>query len=401
MKKLRRILSIMLCLFIAVGLAACGGGSATPATQAPAQTDTSTQQATSGETQSAENPDHFVLGMPWINNSADPATNSIGDNIRTVVEACGGEVMIVDMDSTPDGLINNISELISRGADAILFMPLAETMLPTVDAMCSEAGVYWGSMLRRITDESIYEQMMKSEYYAGGCYEDDELCGENLLLKMGELGVTNVACINITKGDTSSDLRDSGAAKGAAEAGINIVGTSYGILDPTDMTKTIESYLAAYPELDGIVVLGTYCMGALSIIEKALEDNGKAGEIKVGRIDFEQTMEEYFANGTFHVCYGAQCPIDPIMATVILVNKVIGTPIEEGPVIIITPYLPLSTAEEAESFTKYFVGDTPIYTKEEVRENLIRFYNPSVDKAYLEEMVAKYSVEDVVARHGK
>lgn len=401
MKKLRRILSIMLCLFLVAGLAACGSESAAPASQTPAETGTSSQQAAPADTQKAEAPEHFVLGMPWMTNSTEPTVKSIELNIRAAVEAAGGELIVTDMDMTPDGQINNISELISRGADAILFMPIAETMLPTADAMCSEAGVYWGSMLRRITDDSIREQIMKSEYYAGGCYEDEELCGENIMKKMGELGVTNVACINITKGDTSSDLRDAGAAKGAAEAGINIVGTTYGILDPTDMTKTIESYLAAYPELDGIVVLGTYCGGASAIIDKALEDNGKAGEVKIGRIDFGPEMEDYFEKGTFHVCYGAQMPYDPLMSAIILINKVIGTPVSEGPAIVITPYLPLTTAEDARNVSEYFYGDTPIYNSEEIKTEFLGFYNPAVDKAYLEDMVAKYSVEDVVARHGK
>ena len=401
MEKLRKILSIMLCVLMVAGLAACGGGSAAPASQAPAQADTTSQQAAPADTQKAEAPEHFVLGMPWITNSTDPTTNSISQNIKAAVEAAGGELIVTDMEMTPDGQINNISELISRGVDAIVFMPLAETMLPTVDAMCSEAGVYWGSMLRRITDDSIREQIMKSEYYAGGCYEDDELCGENIMKKMGELGVTNVACINITKGDTSSDLRDAGAAKGAAEAGINIVGTTYGILDPTDMTKTIESYLAAYPELDGIVVLGTYCGGALAIIEKALEDNGKAGQVKVGRIDFEPTMEEYFENGTFHICYGVQMPYDPFMSTIILINKVIGTPVSDGPAIVVTPYIPLTTAQEARDVTQYIYGDTPMYNQESIRAEFLGFYNPAVNKAYLEDMVAKYSVEDIVARNSK
>ncbi len=167
------------------------------------------------------------------------------------------------------------------------------------------------------------------------------------------------------------------------------------------MTKTIESYLAAYPELDGIVVLGTYCGGALAIIEKALEDNGKAGQVKVGRIDFEPTMEEYFENGTFHICYGVQMPYDPFMSTIILINKVIGTPVSDGPAIVVTPYIPLTTAQEARDVTQYIYGDTPMYNQESIRAEFLGFYNPAVNKAYLEDMVAKYSVEDIVARNSK
>ena len=77
-------------------------------------------------------------------------------------------------------------------------------------------------------------------------------------------------------------------------------------------------------------------------IEKALADHDKAGDIKVGRIDFETTLGDYLKEGTFNVSYGGQQQIDPRVSAVVLVNKVIGTPIvEEGPTNIITPYLDL------------------------------------------------------------
>ena len=92
---------------------------------------------------------------------------------------------------------------------------------------------------------------------------------------MAEMGVKNLCAINIAKGDTSSDLRDKGTAMGVEAAGINLLNTTYGITVTTDMTKTINSYIAAYPEMDGILLLGTYCPSALPTIEKALADNGK------------------------------------------------------------------------------------------------------------------------------
>ena len=81
--------------------------------------------------------------------------------------------------------------------------------------------------------------------------------------------------------------------------------------------------------MNGILVSGTYCGGAIPTIEKALADHDKDGEIKVGRIDFETTLGDYLKEGTFHVSYGGQQQIDPLMSAVILVNKVIGTPIVE------------------------------------------------------------------------
>ena len=136
--------------------------------------------------------------------------------------------------------------------------------------------------------------------------------------------------------------------------------------------------------------------------KKALEDNGKAGDIKVGRIDFESSLGDYLSEGTFHVSYGGQQQIDPLMSAVILVNKVIGTPIvEDGPTNIITPYLELTSAEEAVDFNEYFLGDEAVYTADEIKESMIKFYNSDIDMDYMNNLISTFSIADVAERHGK
>ena len=347
-------------------------------------------------------PEPFKIGFPWDTANTDPTWISIYNNVKAAVESAGGELVNVITDNSADGLIDNISELISRDVDGILFMPASDSMLPAVDAMCADAGVYWGTMFRTISDDDIREAMYDSEWYAGGCNEDDETCSSNIVKSMADMGVTDLGVINIAKGDTSSDLRDKGAAEGAEEAGVNILNTTYDISVTTDMTKTIESYIAAYPEMNGILVLGTYCGGAIPTIEKALADHDKAGDIKVGRIDFETTLGEYLKEGTFNVSYGGQQQIDPLVSAVILVNKVIGTPIvEDGPTNIITPYLELTTAEEADQFNEYFLGDDAVYTADEIKDKMIKFYNPDIDMDYMNDLISTFSIADVVERHSK
>lgn len=346
-------------------------------------------------------PEPFTIGFPWDTANTDPTWISIYNNVEAAVESAGGELVSVNTDNTADDLINKVSELISRGVDGILLMPAADSMLPSVDAMCADAGVYWGTMFRTISDESIRDAIYESEWFAGGCHEDDEACAANIVKSMSEMGVTDLGVINIAKGDTSSDLRDKGLAEGAEEAGVNVLNTTYDISVTTDMTKTIESYIAAYPEMNGILVLGTYCEAAIPTIEKALADHDKAGEVKVGRIDFESDLGTYLSEGTFHVSYGGQQQIDPLISAVILVNKVIGTPIvEDGPTIIETPYLELTDATEAEQFNEYFLGDEAVYTADEIKDTMIKFYNPDIDMDYMNELISTFSIADVVSRHG-
>ncbi|PWJ52061.1 sugar ABC transporter substrate-binding protein [Faecalicatena contorta] len=383
---MKKVLSLLLAAVLVVSaLTGCG-----------AKGDSEEKQTENG----GDNPAAFSIGFPWATSSTDPTFVSIVNNVRAAVEAAGGELVLVESDLSAEDLINNVSDLISRDVDGIILMPASDSMLATVNQMCTEAEVYYGTMFRTINDDSIREEVYSSEYFTGGCFEDDEICAFNIVNNMVDQGVKNLCVINIAKGDTSSDLRDKGIEKAVEETGINLLNTTYGIASQTDMTKAIESYLAAYPELDGILLAGTYADAALPTIEKTLSDHKKSGDIIVGRIDFDFTMGEYFENGSFHVAYGGQQQIDPLLSTVILVNAVIGTPIVEGePYNLVTNYLELTSAEEANDFLKYFLGDNAVYTADEIKERMIKFYNKDISKETFEGIVDEFSVQNVVERH--
>lgn len=58
--------------------------------------------------------------------------------------------------------------------------------------------------------------------------------------------------------------------------------------------------------------------------------------------------------------YGGQQQMIPLVSAVILVNKVIVLrSLKMEPTNIITPYLELTTADEADQFNEYFLGDEP------------------------------------------
>jgi hypothetical protein len=280
-------------------------------------------------------------------------------------------------------------------------MPASDSMLPTIDQMCADADVSYATYFRDIPDADIKTQTFASKYFAGGCHEDDKQCAHDITKALADMGVKNLCVINIAKGDTSSDLRDAGVAAAVQETGITLLNTTYSITTQTDMTKTIESYIAAYPELDGILLAGTYCDAALPTIEKALADHGKNGKIKVGRIDWDTSMGDYFADGSFNVAFGGQFQIDPMLSMLILVNKVIGTPINDdgSPCWLQTNYLELTSKEEADNFVTYFQGDLPVFTADEIKAGMIKFYDPSINADTYKDIIANFSVSDVVKRH--
>ena len=71
------------------------------------------------------------------------------------------------------------------------------------------------------------------------------------------------------------------------------------------------------------------------------------------------------------------------------------------PTNIITPYLELTTAEEADQFNEYFLGDDAVYTADEIKDKMIKFYNPDIDMDYMNDLISTFSIADVVERHSK
>lgn len=389
MKRKSLALILVLCLVVSL-FAGCGGAKGNNQTTNAAGT-----SSTAGKTIPK-----FKIGLPWWT-STDPSIVSIKNNVQAAVEAAGGELVVVNSDMTADSLVNNISELISRNVNGILVMPASDSMLPTIDKMCSKAGVYYATYFRDIHDETIKKQIMASKYFAGGCHEDDKQCAYNITKSLVDMGVKNLCVVNIAKGDTSSDLRDAGVKQAVDETHIKLLNTTYSITTQTDMTKAINSYIAAYPQMDGILLAGTYCDAALPTIEKALADHNLNGKVKVGRIDWDTTMGQFFANKSFNVAYGGQFQIDPMLSMLILVNQVIGTPInsDNTPCWLQTNYLKLTSKEEADNFVKYFQGDLPVYTADEIKKTMIKFYDPSINADTYKKIISSFSVQDVVTRH--
>jgi len=283
--------------------------------------------------------------------------------------------------------------------NGVLMAPTADSIIPTINKMCVDAGVSFSIIYRSIKDPDVRALLAGSPAYAGNTFEDEEETAYMAISKMAELGVRKLCIIGVAKGDTTGDARDRGIEAAAKEMGIAILSESRGHTQVTDITKTVESFVAAYPELDGLFISASTVPGALSALMKVLEEHGLAGKVKVGRIDFDSTMGEYFAKGELNVIYGGHLQIDPLLNTAMLVNKVIGTPIAPKPSSIKIRLMALTSPEEALNYSKYVEGEVPVYTKEEIRGSFIKFFNPDVSEANFLKAGSEFSLIDVIVRH--
>ena len=73
---------------------------------------------------------------------------------------------------------------------------------------------------------------------------------------------------------------------------------------------------------------------------------------------------------------------------------------EEGPFQLITNYLELTSKEDADNFLTYFLDpETAVFTADEIKDTMIKFYDESLNEDSFKQIVADFSVADVVARH--
>ena len=152
MKKKRwRLLAAVLALAMVMGMAAgCSGKG-------------ESEKKTADSGKKGDDPKAFTIGFPWQTSSTDPTFVSIENNVRAAVEAAGGEIVVVESDLSADDLINNVSDLISRGVDGIIMMPASDSMLATATQACISEQCSGRSMMRRLRKRSMILNIMQAD----------------------------------------------------------------------------------------------------------------------------------------------------------------------------------------------------------------------------------------------
>lgn len=205
--------------------------------------------------------------------------------------------------------------------------------------------------------------------------------------------------ITMEKGDATADARDRGFEKACEEFGINRISeVRNNTLTAEETTKAVENFIASFPELDGIFVIG----GSNTILEgviQALALHEKTGKVKVACIDFVSGLDKYIEEGSIDAISGGHF-VDPLFSYMLMVNKLAGTPLSETCETVNLNFVNLESVEDAVNYYTYVEGDTFPYNEEEIR-SMVKYFNPDMTIDKLREIADAYSVDDVVERHGE
>lgn len=174
--------------------------------------------------------------------------------------------------SNPDGLVVSIPD-----ADA-LKEPILAAKAAGIPVVVTDAGddltEPWGLDL-----------------YVGGAAEYDN--GVKAGRLMAEAGVTEGICVNHEVGNVNLDRRCQGYNDGLAESGgkSTVVAST---MDPTDVTRRVEAYLTAHPEVTGVLTLGPTVAAPLL---KMFTDQGTIANYKVASFDLSPEILDAVADG--------------------------------------------------------------------------------------------------------
>jgi len=319
----------------------------------------------------------------------------IGINREAIVKAAGGVMISEPCDFTPEGIITAFMNLIARECDGIVYTPMSESTLPRITKLCEDAGVYWVISMRAISDPQIKQIAEASPFYVGCVFENDEAAGYEIMKALAQNGAREVALLSYSRLDATIEARTRGLNKAAEEFDVRIVAESNNFGTAGDITKVVENITEVYPDLDAIFHVATLVWDAAPAVLDGLAASNRPDHIKLASIDFDMRFGEYFEKNQIAVVAGGHIPLDASIATAMLINAIMGEPIEgNSPLSFSFDYIMLRSFEDFKNFYD-MIGDdeTPLFTEDQARSMLLKRYNPGLTAQDYQEIIDNYKID--------
>ncbi len=405
MKHVKKILSVALVAGLCLSTVACGSSNqeeenstADLTSEADFSSEVEEIEAAADNDSSEEDvsADDVLIGVEFFDWSMD-----LGVDIKNMIdyasEALGCTPMYSENNFDSEQCITNVENLFAAGCEAVIVCNSNdEQMLKIVQVAEKYDGKVF-QFFRTLNDDEISETIWNSPAYGGQVYEDEYQVGYTIGMQMVDAGVKNVGLINFTVGDITAETRQSGFVEAFDENDVNIVAETWEVSTGEVATQVTENYLASYPELDGIAVVGG-SGEALYAVQNALEANGKTDDVMVSTVDFYSNMTDDLESGALGAIAGGHW-CDPFFAYMLAYNYCTGGLTDDDlPVAVTNNMIVITSLEDSKNFDEWFSGDVPPFNTEEIRE-LAKVYNDAFVVDDIINAASNLSIDDVIARH--
>lgn len=265
----KKLLTILMAATIVATMGACGS-----------EVGTDTQNATEAEeTTSGSAADEKTIGAVYwsLNNNF---MVFLKENIEAEAETLGYKTIAMDSGSNTETELNNVEDLISKGVDAVIMVPMDSDASSNAVKLLNDAGIPVITV-DRSTNEGEVVTSLATNNYAGG-----QKAGEFAVEKLGGKG--KVAILRGTLGTDLETERYSGFADAVKDTDIEIVAEQSADFDRTTAFSTIENILQANPDINLVYAENDeMCLG----VAKALEAANRTDVMVVGFDGAQETLE--------------------------------------------------------------------------------------------------------------
>jgi len=387
----RKYFSLLLVVIFALVFvtAGCGGQ------QASTEKKESTEVKQETKAEPAKSEKRIRMGMSFLNETIPIAHDAIR-MVKAAAEALDVDLVVLDDGFNPDKQVANIENMVASGCQAVMICNSSEAVVPKMIKICEDAKVGFGLFFRTINDPKIKELAQNSKYFIGVTHEDELNNGYMLGKALYKNGSRNVAIINFNHGDNTAETRYAGYIKAFEEDGVKVLAEQWEIITGDKAAAATESFISAFPELDGVVVVGgggENLAGAIS----AIKNHNKLGKINVSSTDFVPNMTEALEKKEISAISGGHW-VDPLFEFLLLYNWASGNPLTQEKAEVIVNYMFISSPDMSRDYDKWCTGEVLPYTAEEIR-NLTVKHNPKLTYQDFLDAAKGYSLDDVKNRH--
>ena len=389
---MKKLIALLLALMMVLGLAACGE---------PAGDDTQTPDSNPGTVESdpaggevepdGENPlagKH--IGM-MIYSTTTPWAINIIDTIQSLCDSLGMELTVAEA-GTPNDVITAAENLLSAGVDGMLCAMdggIANKVMELTDV----AGVYTSFTFTTILEESYYDEVAASEYYAGSINSQDFDAAYEMTQHCIDLGADQWVFLGMPEGTGPNvDARADGFKACLEDNNLELLSEARTF----DKVEGAQNLITNFPQMNGF---GSG-LNAAKNASGALESAGKMGEVKMFCFEAaESYVQEYFDDGSLHGCAdGVVGHVELALAQLcnaLTGNKLVG---EDGRAVgYEVPYMIAYDSDDFATLIANSYDGNMIYNLDELKDLIVAF-NPDASTETMEATVEAFSIEDLLAR---
>ncbi len=393
---MKKFIAFTLAMSMTLSMLTGCGKSEPPAAENPSATDTSTVES---KAPAVTGDGKYSIGV-ILYGKEDTLGGRIYSLLNDAAEAldCDITFSLGDFDTTAQ--ITAAENLIAAGADGIICLPLAETTSQKLSQLCKENEIYFGLLLRSMYDPAINEEVRANPYFVGNILGDDVGNAKELTrILIEEYDCANL-CTYFAPEGTSMALRNEGIKEAIAEYGGRQLAEA---TTPSDsnmapVAGVMQNFINTNADIQGIVS-ASGSSGIGETIGSTMQTMNVEGA-KYACFDTYDGMVGSFESGYLAVVCGGQAPACLYLFSM-LYNAIDGVKLTESGEELLMTYMFIRSSEEAQNFLDYIDNpEVPLYTEDEIKAMTVR-YNPEFSWDALNQIMAEYTYENIMAKLGR